>query len=157
MSPRGSPSFASKFVFSKVTISALSLSLSLRSLLFSKSTRRTLYVPDDINIFLGRNVGSAPEKDGKEERETGERGARRVIFFRRVSLTSILYISVGFSAFPVGPQSHFQFILSASFITFFVSPTRLNLTTNRLARIQQIKVCIAAGRAARLGKARTTD
>lgn len=76
-----------------------------------------------------------------ETRGDGTPGvARRVIFFRRVSLTSILSIST-FSRISY-PLCSLIFNLSlAPFIAFFVSPTPASESpaANGLARIQQIK------------------
>lgn len=76
-----------------------------------------VHTVDGINIFPGKNVGSAPGRGAGKGRGPGV--ARRVIFFRRAFLTSILSIStfsrvsyrstVSFSIYPRLLLSHFSF------------------------------------------------
>lgn len=144
MSSRGSPPCAIKS-FLKLphpfSLPPFFLSLSCSLLDFSKSAWRVSM--DGINIFPGKNVGSAPERTRGE----GGRVAQRVIFCWRVSLTSILSIStfsrvsyrpaVSFSIYPWNLLLHFSF-LPPRFRGSGVEWTRANTT-------DKTKVCIAAG------------
>lgn len=147
MSPRGSPVLSER-VFSEVTVSALSADS-------SKLSWRALCV-DDINIFPGKNVGSAPEKDGQKKRNVG-RGLREGDILPEGLLDIGSIRSHRFSAFLTAPQSHFQFIPGAFYRIFRFS----NLHTVR-RRIDSREYTgwnesLYRRGVARLGEARRTD